>query len=164
MPIAVPRIPHSDSGVSITRISPYLSWRPCVAPNTPPFFPMSSPSITTPSSFAMATCSASLIAWSMVISGMASILRAGLRGVRGTEEDGGNGTRGVRVTREDLEGEGAALVLDGAAALDLLEERFLLLLQHLGHLGVDVVEERLEGRRGGGLRALDGLADLVLDG
>src|SRR4051812_48385223 len=47
MPIAVPMMPASASGVSITRSAPNSSYRPEVARNTPPNLPISSPSTTT---------------------------------------------------------------------------------------------------------------------
>src|SRR5690606_23585217 len=50
MPIAVPTIPHSDSGVSKQRSGPNSSCRPAVARNTPPRLPTSSPNTHTRSS------------------------------------------------------------------------------------------------------------------
>ena len=47
MPIAVPRMPASASGVSMTRSSPKSFCRPSVTRKTPPSLPMSSPMRTT---------------------------------------------------------------------------------------------------------------------
>src|SRR5208283_4596087 len=46
MPIAIPMIPSSESGVSITLSGPNSSNNPSVALKTPPFLPTSSPRIT----------------------------------------------------------------------------------------------------------------------
>jgi hypothetical protein len=51
MPIAAPTIADSAIGVSITRVGPYSSNRPAVTLNAPPYLAMSSPSMTTRSSF-----------------------------------------------------------------------------------------------------------------
>src|SRR5687768_3666717 len=134
-------MPHSESGVSITRISPYLSWRPAVAPKTPPFLPMSSPRQTTESSRSIATWSASFSAWIIVISGIASPSRSG----------------------GPSQGELPAGVLDRARPLDLVEDGRLLLGEVRGERGVDVGEERLDRRGRRLLGRLDGLADLLLD-
>ena len=67
MPIAVPMMPHSDSGVSKQRFSPNSSNRPAVAPNTPPFLPTSSPNTITRSSLRISVRIASVIASSIVI-------------------------------------------------------------------------------------------------
>src|SRR5262245_60785720 len=147
MPAAVPRMPHSESGVSMTRISPYFSWRPAVAPKTPPFLPMSSPRTTTRSSFAMATCSASLSAWIIVISGIAN-----------------SSSRGrPRLGWGLLEGELAAAVLDRARAPDLVEDALALLGEVGGQRRVHVVEERLDRRGRRLLRRLDRRRDRGVD-
>ena len=49
-PIAVPMIPDSASGVSITRSEPNSSMKPSVTLNAPPKAPMSSPIASTRSS------------------------------------------------------------------------------------------------------------------
>src|SRR5512134_379303 len=67
IPIAMPTIPASASGVSTTRSGPNRSHRPSVARNTPPFLPMSSPSRTTPGFRSISPESASWIAWTSVI-------------------------------------------------------------------------------------------------
>ena len=46
MPIAVPIMPFSESGVSITRSLPNFASRPSVTLNTPPSTPTSSPRTT----------------------------------------------------------------------------------------------------------------------
>ncbi len=50
MPIAMPTIPASASGVSNTRSEPYFSCSPEVTRNTPPNSPTSSPMMTAASS------------------------------------------------------------------------------------------------------------------
>src|SRR5579883_1730849 len=62
MPIAVPTMPPSESGVSMTRASPNSSQRPWVTRKTPPTLPTSSPRITTRSSRRISWRSASLMA------------------------------------------------------------------------------------------------------
>src|SRR3954471_9353908 len=47
MPMAVPRMPASASGVSMTRSSPKSFCRPSVTRKTPPSLPMSSPMMRT---------------------------------------------------------------------------------------------------------------------
>src|SRR5262245_25326959 len=70
IPIALPMMPASASGVSMTRSAPNSSYRPLVARNTPPNLPMSSPSTTTRSSRRISSLSASLTAWIMFITGI----------------------------------------------------------------------------------------------
>src|ERR1044071_2798980 len=79
MPIAVPTMPASASGVSITRSAPNSSYRPLVARNTPPNLPTSSPSTTTRGSARIWVCSALRTASMMFMVGMRSLLltRAG---------------------------------------------------------------------------------------
>src|SRR5262245_59105383 len=72
--MAVPMIPDSASGVSITRMSPYLAWRPSVTRKTPPFTPTSSPMTSTVGSFAISWSSPRLIAWTMFILGIGGVL------------------------------------------------------------------------------------------
>src|SRR3990172_8074677 len=67
IPIAIPTIPASASGVSITRSDPNRAHSPSVARKTPPFFPMSSPRRTTRGSRSISRASASWIAWTSVI-------------------------------------------------------------------------------------------------
>ena len=66
MPIAMPTIAPSASGVSITRCSPNLARRPSVTRKTPPSTPMSSPSTRTSSSRSISCISARLMAWTIV--------------------------------------------------------------------------------------------------
>src|SRR4051812_16557841 len=75
MPIAVPMMPASASGVSITRSAPNSSYRPLVARNTPPNLPTSSPSTTTRGSARIWVCSALRTASMMFMVGMRSLLR-----------------------------------------------------------------------------------------
>src|SRR6185369_13963984 len=91
MPIAVPMIPDSASGVSTQRSGPNSSCRPLVARNTPPKRPTSSPRTTTRASRRISKRRASLTAWMMFISGM--------RVTRLTPAVGGNqgGTDGGRI-------------------------------------------------------------------
>jgi len=70
MPIAVPMMPASASGVSITRSAPNSSYRPLVARNTPPNLPTSSPSTTTRWSVRICSCSALRTASMMFMTGM----------------------------------------------------------------------------------------------
>src|SRR5918994_4275416 len=70
MPTDTPPMASSARGVSITRSRPKRSSRPCVARNTPPLTPTSSPSTTTHSSSAMARASAMVTAPTRVTSGM----------------------------------------------------------------------------------------------
>src|SRR5918995_5582772 len=74
MPTATPPIASSASGVSITRSGPKRSSSPCVARNTPPFTPTSSPSTTTLSSSAIACARAMVTALTRVVSGMVASL------------------------------------------------------------------------------------------
>src|SRR5271157_4920199 len=67
MPIDMPIIPDSASGVSMTLPAPYLSNRPSVTLKTPPSFPMSSPSITALRFSASIESSALFIALAMFI-------------------------------------------------------------------------------------------------
>src|SRR5436189_4039605 len=61
-PIAEPRIPASESGVSMQRSGPKRSSSPAVARKTPPAHPTSSPITSTESSCAISACSASFTA------------------------------------------------------------------------------------------------------
>ena len=71
MPTAAPTMPSSLIGVSKQRRVPYFACRPCVARNTPPKKPTSSPNTTTSSSRSIITSMASRIASIMVLRGMA---------------------------------------------------------------------------------------------
>src|SRR5262249_48643980 len=82
MPIAVPMMPASASGVSITRSAPNSSYRPLVARNTPPNLPTSSPSTTTRGSARIWVCSALRTASMMFMVGMGSLRRT-LAGIAG---------------------------------------------------------------------------------
>src|SRR4051794_28142809 len=66
MPTAVPTMPDSASGVSITRASPKSFWRFSVTRKTPPSLPMSSPMRTTLESFSMARRRPALMPLAMV--------------------------------------------------------------------------------------------------
>src|SRR5512133_174360 len=139
MPTAVPTIPPSASGVSMTRSAPNSSWRPCVARKTPPNLPTSSPSTTTSGSFRISSRSASFTAWMMFMTGMASPSGVGVARVRDPRV---GGDRRLQLL----------------ALLALLAER----------LGVHVLEHRRDGRlRREGLRlaerGLDLLADLLAE-
>src|SRR6185503_8486905 len=81
MPIAVPMMPHSDSGVSKQRFSPNSSNRPAVAPNTPPFLPTSSPKTTTRSSLRISVRIASVIASIIVITLLPVLVSVAVMGV-----------------------------------------------------------------------------------
>src|SRR5512135_484496 len=74
IPIAIPRIPSSFSGVSITRSDPNRRSNPSVARKTPPPRPTSSPRTQTDGSRAISVASASLIALISVASAIASPL------------------------------------------------------------------------------------------
>ena len=62
-PIAVPMIPDSASGVSMTRMGPNSSKNPSVTLKAPPKTPMSSPITITRSSARISSRRASEIAW-----------------------------------------------------------------------------------------------------
>src|SRR5512134_2147265 len=66
IPIAIPTMPPSFSGVSITRSAPNRAINPSVARKTPPSLPTSSPRTITLGSRAISSRSASRIAWSRV--------------------------------------------------------------------------------------------------
>src|SRR5215510_2859108 len=72
MPTAVPTMPFSASGVSITRSSPNSACSPSVARNTPPALPTSSPITRTRGFSRRATASASRTACTIVSSAMAA--------------------------------------------------------------------------------------------
>src|SRR3989339_810640 len=74
IPIAIPRIPTSLSGVSITRSGPNRRSNPSVARKTPPSRPTSSPRTQTDGSRAISVASASLTALISVTSAIASPL------------------------------------------------------------------------------------------
>ena len=63
MPIAVPTIPSSESGVSKQRWAPNSSVSPSVARNTPPLGPTSSPNTSTVGSRRMTVLRPSFTAW-----------------------------------------------------------------------------------------------------
>src|SRR6266853_6270999 len=71
MPMAMPAMPDSASGVSTTRCGPYTACSPSVTRNTPPSRPISSPRRMTRSSAAISHRRASLIASTSVRSAMA---------------------------------------------------------------------------------------------
>src|SRR5689334_23302529 len=65
----------SESGVSSTRLSPYLAHSPSVAPKTPPFLPTSSPRIITRSSRSISSSIAPRMASRMFSSAISVALR-----------------------------------------------------------------------------------------
>src|SRR6266581_3228173 len=137
MPTAVPTIPPSSSGVSMTRSTPNSPWSPMVARKTPPNLPTSSPRTTTPGSRRISVRSASFTAWMRFSVGMSKTSEAPplLTSPRNT------GIRG-----------------DGRAELF---ELFALLTKWLR---VDPLEERLQGRfRREGLGLPEGQLDLRRD-
>src|SRR5687767_8863463 len=101
MPIAVPTMPSSDSGVSKQRALPNSLVRPSVARNTPPVGPTSSPNTSTVGSRRMAVFSASLTAWTRVSVGIDGLLEGELAAAR----------RRVADARGEVEG-GLALAAD----------------------------------------------------
>src|SRR5688500_1398446 len=72
--MAAPAIMPSVSGVSSTRLSPYLAHRPSVAPKTPPLRPTSSPITMTRSSRSISSSIAERIASRMFSSAMSLAL------------------------------------------------------------------------------------------
>ena len=88
MPTAMPMIPASASGVSITRWSPNSSRNPCVTRKTPPRVAMSSPSTTTRSSAAISSCRVSWIA----VTTFFSVTRRPLRRTRAARGVDGSGS------------------------------------------------------------------------
>src|SRR5687768_10109484 len=123
MPIALPMMPASASGVSITRSPPNSSYRPDVARNTPPNLPTSSPRTTTRGSRRIWVRSASRTASMMFMTGIGYL--------RGLERPGSVVVRRL----------GALL---GAEPSELLG-------QVPGHLLVDVGKDRLEVGRAEGV-------------
>src|SRR5438034_146963 len=75
-PIATPTIADSASGVSSTRASPKRSYRPSVAPKTPPLRPTSSPSTRTRSSRSISSVMAARTASIIRIPGTTTDCRA----------------------------------------------------------------------------------------
>src|SRR5689334_172826 len=73
-PIAVPTMPDSASGVSMTRLSPKSFWRPSVTRKTPPSLPTSSPMTSTLGSDSRARRSDSLIALARAIFSAMSVV------------------------------------------------------------------------------------------
>src|SRR3954447_12538860 len=80
MPMDMPAIMPSASGVSCTRSLPNRSCKPAVARNTPPFTPMSSPMTTTVGSWAISHACARLMASIIVSFAMASPASVAARG------------------------------------------------------------------------------------
>src|SRR5690348_7114137 len=78
MPMEIPAIKASASGVSITRSLPKRCCRPWVARNTPPFRPTSSPSTTTDGSFSISWAIAMVMASTIVTLAMVGALLHGL--------------------------------------------------------------------------------------
>ena len=73
-PTAVPRIPLSASGESMTRSSPKSFCRPSVTRKTPPSLPMSSPMSTTFGSFSSDLRRPALIALARVVTAISAAL------------------------------------------------------------------------------------------
>src|SRR5690242_9884614 len=90
MPIAIPAIMPSASGVSCTRSLPNCSWSPAVARNTPPLSPTSWPNTTTLGSCDISHACARLMASIMVTFAML-VARAGLVARRGVVARGAHG-------------------------------------------------------------------------
>src|SRR5512134_2408308 len=135
MPTAVPTMPPSARGVSMTRSAPNSSCRPCVARNTPPNLPTSSPSTTTSGSRRISSRSASLTAWITFIVGT---------GIPPRSRVGVAGVRHARIRGDRL--------LQLPELLPLLPER----------LGVHVLEQALQRRLGRErLRLLQRALDLL---
>src|SRR5690348_1630802 len=79
MPMAVPTMPDSASGVSKTRVSPNLAASPSVTRKTPPSGPTSSPKTRTRSSSRSASRSAVFRACA-IVNAVMSVLRCGQLG------------------------------------------------------------------------------------
>src|SRR5437763_16335541 len=101
--MAVPTMPDSASGVSMTRPSPKSFCSPSVIRKTPPSFPMSSPINTTLGSVSRALRRAALRALAMVMVAISVPL----------------------LERHQIRGELAALLVDARVpvAVDVLEDR-----------------------------------------
>src|SRR5688572_11555197 len=100
IPIAVPMIPPSASGVSITRSGPNSSYSPAVARNTPPNLPTSSPSTIVRASRRISMRSASFTACRRLRVGMA---RRALAFHQSTKEELGRAVRGTdQRSRRDI--------------------------------------------------------------
>src|SRR5687767_4165734 len=152
MPIAVPMIPPSASGVSITRFSPNSSKRPCVTRKTPPTLPTSSPRITTRSSLRISCLSALLIACTRFISPIS--VTVSLRGPR------------AGLTFLLLLAEMPGLLLEDVAEHRLHRGRVLLLgdLDRRLELGVDFLADALVvgvGPRADHVEVLAGAQDRI---
>src|SRR5690554_7417752 len=144
-------MPCSTSGALKQRARPYFSCRWLVARKTPPKKPTSSPKQMTFSSSAMAISRALLIACSMFMLGISlpslavciAVCLAGLD---------------VRVQRACAPGVGLRVEPD--MGLEPVE----LALQRRGHIGVDVGDQAVQGRRRALLGALHGLQHLPAQG
>src|SRR3990170_2029556 len=134
IPIAVPMIPASASGVSNTR-SGNSSIRPSVHRKTPPLRPTSSPRITTRSSRRISSRSALFTACTMFICGIGSAPRTWRRG---------KALRGSSATPEP------------PGVLELLPEV-------RRHLRIHVREHGLDRRRGRALDRVHRLRDRVVE-
>src|SRR5713101_2990394 len=102
IPMAMPTIPDSASGVSSTRCGPYSACNPSVTRNTPPSRPMSSPRRITRSSAAISQRMASLMASTSVRSAMALPLVLERVEQRGLLLDELRGHLGIHVAKHVL--------------------------------------------------------------
>src|SRR3990172_4322154 len=121
IPIAIPTIPDSASGVSKTLSSPKRSHSPSVARKTPPLFPISSPRRTTAGFRSISFAIASWSAWMSVRVAIPSPLRAPKHGPLLCEVPG---DLGVYVFQQRLRGDrrGGFAILHRAR--DLLSRLF----------------------------------------
>src|SRR5688572_9718213 len=140
MPIAVPTMPSSESGVSKQRESPNSAVSPSVARKTPPFLPTSSPKTSTLGSRRIAVFSASFTACSRVRVGIVRSLVGSARGA----------------SQRELAVAGGGVAL----AAREIESGLALLAQVLRNARVDVGEDRLERRPRSGLGDAHGLVQL----
>src|SRR5688572_8157742 len=146
MPMAVPTMPFSASGVSSTRPGPNSSSRPSVARKTPPALPMSSPNTMTSGSRRMPSRSPSFTAWTSVRSAMVS----SLRGVDGTValDHALDERRGRAAGHQFDRLDAAAVALHEGAAGDLVGGVVGALDQHVGAQGADELLGCVLGERG----------------
>src|SRR5262245_33209101 len=140
IPMAMPTMAPSASGVSITRCSPNLARRPSVTRNTPPSTPMSSPRTRTSSSRSISCMRARLMAWTIVSFRCSLIL--------GSSSAVGLGPSPVR----GLAGRGELALELGALRPELCRR-----------LGIDLLEPIEQVRLHPGLGPLDRAPDLGLD-
>src|SRR5262245_29954905 len=151
IPIAVPTMPSSESGVSKQRFGPKSRCRFSVARNTPPFLPTSSPKTSTLGSAFIAVRRPSLIAWRRV-----SVAMFVLGAVQSSSEQ-------FRAVQSSSERELAVAGVGVATAAAEVEELLALLAQVRGDRRVDVREDGLEPGRADMLGGAHGRSNLLLD-